>query len=210
MSKLKQLKPRLTFANVMSCIALFLALGGAAFAAKTATKVKTKNLVNGAVTTPKLRNGAVTTPKLRNRTVISTKIAAGNVGTEQLAKGAVRSEQLGGGVVTEAKIKDGAVSSGKLAPNFLAQLVRNVSYASAESASDGEDAKTVTALCPSGKEAIGGGARVNGELKDVALTGSTPFVAGDGTRTGWSAFARESEATASSWSLTAFAVCAEI
>jgi hypothetical protein len=134
------------------------------------------------------------------------------VSTEKLAKGAVRSEQLGGGVVTEAKIKAGAVSSSKLAPNFLGQLVRNVSYANAESASDSEGAKTVTALCPSGKEAIGGGARVNGELEEVAITGSNPFVAGDGTRTGWSAFARElpDEPGAKKWSLTAFAVCAEL
>lgn len=209
---LKQLRTRLTFANVMSCIALFLALGGAAFAAKTATKVKTKNLANGAVTTPKLRNGAVTTAKLRNGAVTTAKVALAAIGAGQLAKGSVRSEQLGGGVVTEGKIKNGAVSSGKLAASLLGQLVRNVSYANAESAVDSEGAKTVTALCPSGKEAIGGGARVNGELEEVALTGSTPFVAADGTRTGWSAFARElpDEPGPKKWSLTAFAVCAEI
>jgi len=209
---LKQLRKHLTFANVVSCIALFMALGGAAYAANTAMKVKAKNLANGAVTTPKLHNGAVTTPKLRNRSVISTKIAAGNVGTEQLADGAVRSKQLGGGVVTEAKIKAGAVSSSKLAPNFLGQLAKNVAYANAESGLDSEGVKTVTALCPPGKEAIGGGARVNGELEEVAVTGSNPFVAGDGARTGWSAFARElpDEPGAKKWSLTAFAVCAEL
>lgn len=209
---MKQLSKHLSFANVMSCLALFLALGGAAYAAKTASKVKTKDLGNGAVTTPKLHNGAVTAPKLRNRSVISSKIAAGNVGTEALAKGAVRSEQLGGGVVTEGKIKNGAVTSGKLAPNFLGQLVRNVAYANAESAVDSEGAKTVTALCPPGKEAIAGGARVNGELEEVAVTGSNPFVAADGTRTGWSAFGRElpDEPGSKKWSITAFAVCAEI
>jgi len=207
---LKQLSKHLSFANVMSCIALFLALGGAAYAAKS--KVKTKDLGNGVVTTPKLHNGAVTAPKLHNRSVISSKIAAGNVGTEALAKGAVRSEQLGGGVVTEGKIKAGAVSSSKLAPNFLGQLVRNVAYANAESGVDSEGTKTVTALCPPGKEAIGGGARVNGELEEVAITGSNPFVAGDGARTGWSAFARElpDEPGSKKWSLTAFAVCAEL
>lgn len=209
---MKQLSKHLSFANVVSCLALFLALGGAAYAAKTAMKVKAKDIANGAVTTPKLHNGAVTTSKLRNRAVIGKKIAPGTVATEQLAKGAVRSEQLGGGVVTEGKIKAGAVSSSKLAPSFLGQLVRNVAYANAESGVDSEGAKTVTALCPPGKEAIGGGARVNGELEEVAITGSNPFVAGDGTRTGWSAFARElpDEPGSKKWSLTAFAVCAEI
>lgn len=209
---MKQLSKHLSFANVMSCLALFLALGGAAYAAKTASKVKTKDLGNGVVTTPKLHNGAVTTPKLRNRSVISTKIAAGNVGTEQLADGAVRAKQLGGQVVTEGKIKEGAVSSSKLAPNFLGQLVRNVAYANAESGMSNEDTKTVTALCPPGKEAIGGGARVNGELEEVAVTGSNPFVDEKGGRTGWSAFGRElpQEPGSKKWSITAFAVCAEL
>ena len=199
---MKQLSKHLTFANVVSCIALFLALGGAAVAAKTATKVKTKNLGNGAVTTPKLRNGAV----------IGAKIGAGAVGTGQLADGAVRAKQLGGQVVTEAKIKNGAVSSGKLASSFLGQLVRSVAYANAESGMDSEDAKTVTVLCPPGKEAIGGGARVNGELEEVAVTGSNPFVDEKGVRTGWSAYARElpKEPETKKWSLTAFAVCAEL
>jgi hypothetical protein len=212
MNELKQLRKHLTVANVLSCIALFLALGGAAYAAKTAAKVKTQNLANGAVTTPKLRNGAVTTAKLRNGGVTGQKIAPATIGSGQLANGSVRSGQLGGGVVTEAKIKAGAVSSSKLAPNFLTQLVRNVSYANAESAMDSEGAKTVTALCPAGKEAIAGGARVNGELEEVAVTGSNPFVAADGTRTGWSAFGRElpDEPGAKKWSITAFAVCAEL
>ena len=215
---MKQLRKHLTFANVVSCLALFMAMSGVAYAAKTL--VKTQNLVNGAVTTPKIRNGAVTTKKLRNSAVTGQKIAPATIGSGQLANGSVRSGQLGGQVVTEPKIKNGAVSesklgsgsvsSSKLTPNFLAQIVRNVAYVNALSAEDSEDAKTVTAECPSGKEAIGGGARVNGELKEVAVTGSNPFVAGGGARTGWSAYARESTETAQNWSIEAFAICAEL
>jgi hypothetical protein len=215
---LKQLKRHLSFANVVSCLALFMALGGVAYAAKTI--VKTQNLVNGAVTTAKIRNGAVTTGKLRNGGVTGQKIAPATIGSSQLANGSVRSGQLGGQVVTEAKIKNGAVSesklgsgsvsSSKLTSSFLAQLVRNVTYVNKLSNEDSEDAKTVTAECPSGKEAIGGGARVNGELNEVALTGSNPFSAANGARTGWSAYARESTATGQSWSVEAFAICAEL
>jgi hypothetical protein len=217
---LKRLKKHLSFANVVSCLALFMALSGVAYAAKTI--VKTQNLVNGAVTTAKLRNGAVTTGKLRNGGVTGQKIAPATIGSSQLANGAVRSGQLGGQVVTEPKIKngavsegkiaDGAVSSGKLTSSFLAQLTRNVTYVNAESATDSEGAKTETAFCPTGKQAIGGGARVNGELEEVAVTGSNPFVAGNGARTGWSAFGRElpDEPGAKKWSITAFAVCAEL
>jgi len=218
---LKQLSKHLSFANVMSCLALFLALGGAAYAAKTASKVKTKDLGNGAVTTPKLHNGAVTTAKLRNRSVISSKIAAGNVGTEALAKGAVRSEQLGGQVVTEPKIKNGAVgenklgsgavSSSKLAPNFLAQLLRNVTYVTETSENDSLDEKTVTAKCPSGKEAIGGGARINSSAKvTVAVNASYPLVDSNNGRIGWIAGGRETPEEAENWQIVAYAVCAEL
>ena len=220
---MKQLKRHLNPATVLACVALFVALGGGAFAATTLTKksVKSQHLANGAVTTAKLKNGAVTTPKLRNSAVTGVKIAPATIGSSQLAGGSVRSGQLGGQVVTEAKIKNGAVSesklasgavsSGKLSPSFLAQLVRNVTYVSAATGEDSEESKSITAECPSGKLAIAGGARLGGELKSVALTGSNPFVAGNGTRTGWSAFAHETgTGQVENWSIEAFAVCAEL
>lgn len=114
---MKQLSKHLTFANAISCIALFVALSGAAYAAKTTLgnkAVKTKNLANASVTTLKLRGGAVTGPKLRNGAVTGPKIAQGAIGAGQLTNGAVRSGQLGGGVVTEGKLKNGAVTEPKL------------------------------------------------------------------------------------------------
>lgn len=113
---MKQLSKHLNFANIVSCIALFVALSGAAYAATTAGKnsVKAKSIAKGAVTTPKLRNGAVTSPKLRNGAVTGAKIAPGAVGTSQIANGAIRSAALGGGVVTESKLKNGAVTETKL------------------------------------------------------------------------------------------------
>jgi len=114
---LKQLSKHLTFANAISCIALFVALSGAAYAAKTTLgnkAVKTKNLANGSVNTLKLRSGSVTTLKLRNGAVTGEKIAPGAIGATQIANGAVRSAALGGGVVTEGKLKNGAVTEAKL------------------------------------------------------------------------------------------------
>jgi hypothetical protein len=114
---LKQLSKHLTFANAISCIALFVALSGAAYAATTTLgkkSVKTQNLANGSVTTLKLRGGSVTNLKLRNGAVTGNKIAPGTIGSSLLASGSVRSEQLGGGVVTSGKLKNGAVTSEKL------------------------------------------------------------------------------------------------
>jgi hypothetical protein len=217
------LKRHLNPATVIACIALFVALGGAAVAAKTASKnsVKTASIANGAVTTAKLRNGAVTTGKLRNGGVTGQKIAPATIGSDQLAGGSVRSGQLGGQVVTEPKIKNGAVSesklgtgsvsSGKLAPTFLAQLLRNVTYVTETSENDSLDEKSVTAKCPSGKEVIGGGARINSSAKvAVAVNASYPLVDSNNGRIGWIAGGRETPEENETWQVVAYAICAEL
>ena len=220
-------------ATVIACIALFVALSGAAMAAKaTLSKnaVKTKNIANGAVTTPKLRNGAVTGAKLRNGAVTGAKIANGTIGSDQLANGSVRSGQLGGGVVTEAKIKNGAVTENKLgaesvttgkikkeavtattlSPSLYGQLVKNVGYVTKTSASDEISPKSITAECPAGKEAIGGGARsVPGTATEFSLIESTLFVDGAGKRTGWTAKVAGGPAT-KTFAVEATAICAEL
>ncbi len=226
---MKPIKRHLNPATVISCLALFAALSGAAYAAKTASKVKTKNLANGAVTTPKLRNGAVTNPKLRNGAVTGAKIAAATIGSGQLANGSVRSGQLGGQVVTEPKIKNGSVSESKLgaesvatgkikkeavtsatlSASFYAQLVKNVTYANKESgAVSATSPQSVTAECPTGKQVVGGGVRVVlGTAEVIPVTESIPFLAGDGKRTGWTATAKTGDP--GTWAIEAYAICAE-
>jgi hypothetical protein len=79
---LKQLSKRLTYANVMSSIAVFLILGGAtAIAAGQLAKnsVGKKQLKAGAVTTAKLKKNAVTTAKIKNNAVTAPKIKNGSV-----------------------------------------------------------------------------------------------------------------------------------
>jgi hypothetical protein len=110
------LKKHLSFANVMSCVALFMALSGVAYAATLGKNaVKTKNIANGAVTAAKIKNSSVTAAKLANGAVIGSKIANGAVGASKLAEASVRSSALGGGVVTTGKLKDLSVTEGKLA-----------------------------------------------------------------------------------------------
>jgi hypothetical protein len=114
------LKKHLTPSTVISCIALFVALSGAAYAATLGKNaVKTKNIANGAVTAKKLKNASVTAAKIANGAVIGSKIANGAVGSSKLADASVRSNALGGGVVTTGKIKDLAVTEGKLAGNAV-------------------------------------------------------------------------------------------
>ena len=78
---MKQIRKRLTYANVMSSIAVFLVLGGgAAYAAKKiganelkANSVKTGKIVKEAVTTSKLKNDSVTTSKIAKDAVTGEK-----------------------------------------------------------------------------------------------------------------------------------------
>jgi hypothetical protein len=205
---LNHLKRHLHPATVISCIALFVALGGAAYAVSPlgSKSVKTKNLANGSVNTLKLRSGAVTTLKIRNGAVTGAKIAPGAVGATQIANGAVRSSALGGGVVTEAKIKNGAVSQAKLSTSFAAQLLKNTQYVVKTGVSNSEP-KSETAECPAGKEVIGGGARLLGANTQLALTESAPVINGGGK---WVASAVEFAPEAGDWSIQVVAVCAEL
>lgn len=72
---MKKIRQRLTYANVMSSLAVFLVLGGAtAIAAK---KIGSHQLKANSVTTAKIKKNAVTTAKIKNKAVNFTKIAAG-------------------------------------------------------------------------------------------------------------------------------------
>ncbi len=73
--------PRLTFANVMSVIAVFIALGGASYAAIKLPKnsVGTKQLKGGAVTLKKIKKNAVNSAKVRNHSLRAADFKAGQL-----------------------------------------------------------------------------------------------------------------------------------
>jgi hypothetical protein len=78
----KQIKKRLTYANVMSSIAVFLVLGGAtAIAAGQLGKnsVGSKQLKKNAITTAKIKNGAVTGAKVKAGSLKASSFAAGQL-----------------------------------------------------------------------------------------------------------------------------------
>ncbi len=74
------LRAKLTYANVMASLAVFLVLGGAtAWAALGNNTVGTKQLKNNAVTTKKVKNKAVTAAKIKSNAVTTAKIKNGAV-----------------------------------------------------------------------------------------------------------------------------------
>jgi hypothetical protein len=85
----KQIRKRVTYANVMSSIAVFLVLGGgAAYAAKKigSNEIKGNSITTGkikkeAVSASKIKKNAITTAKIANGAVTGAKLNLGTVGT---------------------------------------------------------------------------------------------------------------------------------
>jgi hypothetical protein len=91
---------RLTYANVMSSIAIFLLLaGGTAIAAKQLGKktVGAKQLKKNAVTTAKIKGKAVTKAKIADGAIDGTKLADGSVTTTKIVDGAVTGAKIAAG-----------------------------------------------------------------------------------------------------------------
>lgn len=140
---MKRARRRLTYANVTSTIALFVAISGAgAYAASQLPEksVGERQLRPGAVTASKLRKNAVTAPKIKALAVKQGKIANGAVSVAKLGDGAVGSGKLASGAVVTDKIAGGAVTGEKVDESSLGQVP---SAAKADFASSAESANPV-------------------------------------------------------------------
>ena len=71
----------LTFSNVIAMIALFIALGGAAYAG---TKINGKTIVNKSIGGGKLKNETITANKIKKGTITSAQIAPGSIDSTQI------------------------------------------------------------------------------------------------------------------------------
>jgi hypothetical protein len=71
----------LSFSNVIAVIALFVALGGAAYAG---TKLNGKNIVNSSIGGGKLKNETITANKIKKGTITSAQIAPGSINSTQI------------------------------------------------------------------------------------------------------------------------------
>ena len=102
-----QPRRRLTYANVMSTLAVFLLLaGGTAIAAKQLGKktVGAKQLKNNAVTTAKIKKAAVTKAKIKDGAIDSTKLADGSVSTTKIVDGAVTGAKINSSSVPYSQV----------------------------------------------------------------------------------------------------------
>jgi hypothetical protein len=128
---MRRMRRLLTPANAIACLALFIALGGTGWAGEV--------IGHGAVGTAQLKTAAVTPLKLAPAAVTRSKIAKGAVGKDAIAAGSIEADKLVPGVV-------GGVAGAK------------ISTVTTPAGVPGNSTGTVvTATCPSGQKASGGG-----------------------------------------------------
>lgn len=107
-SKIRSFHP--SPALVISCVALFMALAGSAYAA---------GLGKNSVHSRQIANGNVRTVDLHANAVNAAKIAPDAVGSEELAPDSVTSQELAPNSVGPQEIAENAVESSDVAPDTL-------------------------------------------------------------------------------------------
>jgi hypothetical protein len=181
------LRPRLTYANVTATLALFVALGGGAYAATAlpANSVGSRQLKKNAIVTAKIKNNAVTGVKLRDNS-----LAGADINESSLGK------------VPSAAVADTSAHASAAAALDTATYKTAAGTAAASSA-----ANAATATCDSGQHVIGGGVKLSTPGIGV-INDSYP----DASNTAWTAHVGNatSGSSAASLTFTVYAICTTV
>jgi hypothetical protein len=214
-------------AMIVSCIALFLALVGTAFAAPKFA-VRSAQIVDATIRTVDLRNDAVKSAKVANGTLTADDLGTDSVNSDEIAKDAVKSDEiaenavaspevapdsltaadLGPASVASSEVADQSLSADDLGPNSVGSSELQTGAVRASelgtiiqvSNSTGIPAGAnggVTATCPAGTTVISGGA----QPANFGVEMTSSLRSGNG----WLYQAKNNTANAST--LTAFAYC---
>jgi hypothetical protein len=202
---LQVLRPRFTFANLIAVACLFVVLGGDSFAADAVKSAA------GAITGKDVKNGSLTGADIKNSTLTGKDVKNGSIAAADLAPGLAH---LGATGATGPKGDTGpaGVQGATGAPGLSGLVV-----VSSDSTLDSTDYKQQAVTCPAGKTAISGGSSNAAASQPAPLAvvvsqpGKNGSAAGAGqTPDGWFVAMNEESPYASSWRVTAFAVCANV
>jgi hypothetical protein len=154
---MNRFRPRLTYANAIASLALFIALGGAAVAAGLPkNSIGPRQLKRGAVTARALRSKAVRAGKIAPKAVVAGKLGPRAVLPGNLGPGIIGTSKISAGAVIAAKIRNNVVTTNKLNHNAVTtQKLANDSVTTAKLAEGAVDsgkladgAVTATKLAP--------------------------------------------------------------
>jgi hypothetical protein len=182
--------------NPVAYLALFIALGGTAYAATS--------LPPGSVGTAQLRNGSVTGQKLRRAAVTSTALAAGSVNNAALRDDVVTSDKVAPHSLLASDFAPGTI------PPASHPLTTDVTYgATGPGSTQVGDSFAVEASCEIGQQVLGGGFLVPSvDQTGVEITSSLPWSEPD-TKSGYAWLVTYRVTTAGvPTAVTAWAVCA--
>jgi hypothetical protein len=104
---LAKARARMTFANVTSLLALFVALGGTAYAAAT---IGSDDVINDSLLGEDVKQGTLKAGDIASNTISSTRVADGTLVSEDIKDGTIGSadvapNSLGGGRITDNSLK---------------------------------------------------------------------------------------------------------
>jgi hypothetical protein len=178
---LRKLRPRLTYANVVASLALFLAVGGGtAFAVVAANQVNSESIINGQVKNQDL--------------------AGDSVGTAKLGSGAVQNSDIGGSAIGTGKVGDGSLLKQDFKAGELPKGAVSIPITHVDAGANGAlrvngtpvtiDGIRIEYSCMSGQVAVGvraddfastvyksGVKAENGVLSAVNTSGTSPYSA---------------------------------
>jgi hypothetical protein len=176
-------KSRLTYANVVSTLALFLVLSSGV--ALAASKVRTNGIFKRAVTSGKIAIGAVRSNQIANGAVSAQQIANGTIGSKQIGTAAVAPSNLQFPVFFAASPLGGSLpvpggepvdyplgdSTWTQNPGQLAVVFGGTVGTLARNESSGEDCRVFFDVRVNGRQ-TGGGEMSTGSTTPVRVEGS--------------------------------------
>lgn len=202
-------KFRISPAMILSIVALFVALGGSAYAVGIGKNtVRSPQIVDGTVRTVDVRDNAVNAAKIAPDAVGNDELAENSVTSQQVLDETLTNQDLGAASVTSSEIADGTVSATDLGANSVgsselqsssvrAAELGTIIQVSQTEAIKANSNKTAVILCPEGTTVISGGGF--GTLYSIHMSGS--FRNGNG----WRVDARNNSGT--DGGITAYAYC---
>ena len=186
-------------ALLISCVALFLALTGSAFAVGIAkNSVRSAQIVDGTVRTVDLRDNSVNSLKIAPDAVGSEEIAENAVESPEVAPESLTNQDLGIASVTSSEVADQSLTASDLGPSSVAASELGAVTVRTNSAKVAKGAAgSVSVSCAAGEQVLGGGGQP-GHF-GTEMTSSRP--SGDG----WLYQAQNN--TGGEETITAFALC---
>jgi hypothetical protein len=162
--------------NPVAYLALFVALGGSAYAAT--------NLPRNSVGSSQIRNGAVTVAKIRRHAVMAAALASNSVGSDAVQSGAVTGAKIAPHSLTGSVFAPGTIPAAAATPKLqttIASVVYGPPAGYGPPPTVGQT-EMVQASCPTGEEVVGGGFQVPSDAQSaVTVTASMPLTAPGGS-----------------------------